>query len=288
MKDCCTKILWEGIIFFPLFICLFGCESATSYLTEVDENGEIQHNNGINISNALISTGVKGYAIDSLYTEFGFNKGKHARIASYKKGIVTYQDNGLVKDITWGNIHPEIRYSEVITYKYDSLSSKIAFNNNSFAEVIENYNKGKLESIARYRYFKSTGYLNYVILERAGKEPVTIYFKYPKDGDSGEYGDYPTVGGGIIIIEGDNHYKINLAIQKIENKGYVCNVLQYANAPLTNKYIINPDLYYMGVYGVPIKYLPDVLVMNSAVTEDDGTKVPVIKQVENCTFFYNK
>lgn len=287
MRDYYTKTLWRGVISLSLFICLLGCESVTSDLIEVDENGEIQDNSEINIRNALVSAGVKGYAIDSLYTEFNFYEGKYVRITSLKKGVITFQDNGLVKDITWGTKHPDIRYSETVTYEHNGCRSKIEFNNNSFAEVIENYSGGRLESIVRYRYLKS-GYLNYVILERPGEQPLTIYFKYPKGDGSEEYGDCPTISGGIVINEGDKYYKVNLAIQKIENKGYVCNVLRYANAPLTNKYVINPDLYYMGVYGVPIKYLPDVLVANGVVTEEDGTKNLVIKQVGNCTFFYNE
>lgn len=287
MRNYYTKTLWKGGISLFLLICLLGCESITSDLLEVDENGEIQNNSEVNIRDALVSAGVKGYAIDSLYTEFNFSEGKYVRITSLKKGVITYQDNGLVKDITWGNKDPDIKYSEMLTYKHNGSSSKIEFNNNNFAEVIENYNGGKPESIVRYRYLKS-GYLDYVILERLGEQQVTIYFKYPKGDGSGEYGDSPTIKGGIIINEGGKYYKINLAVQKIENKGYVCNVLRYANAPLTNKYVINPDLYYMGIYGVPIKYLPNVVIENGTITEGDGTKVSVIKRVGNSMFFYNE
>lgn len=285
MRGYYTKTIWRGILAISLSLCLLGCENLTSDLMEIDENGKEHNNSEINIRNSLVSAGVKGYAIDSLYTEFGFSEGKYTRILSLKKATAYYQNNGQIKDIKWNNEHPNIRYSEKTIYEYAGGRSEIEFNNNMFAELVENYKGGKLESIVRYRYQKS-GYLNYVILERPGEQPMNIYFKYPKADGSGGNGDCPTVEGGIIIEEAGRQYKINLAMQKLENKHYVCNVLRYGNAPLTNKYVINPDLYYMGIYGVPIKYLPDEIVANGVVTDLEGGKVSVINQVGNWKFFY--
>lgn len=286
MREYYTKTKWGGIWAIFLLLCLFGCESVTSELIEIDENGNQHDNSTINIRNSLVSTGVRGYAIDSLYTEFNFSEGKYIRIISFKKGTIHYQNNVFDKDIVWNKQQPNIRYSENTIYEHSGGKSVIEFNNSMFAESIENYKGGKLESVVRYRYLKS-GYLNYALLERPGEQPITIRFKYPKTAGSSESGDSPTIDGGIIIDEGGKQYKINLAIQKFENKSYVCNVLRYANAPLTNKYVINPDLYYMGIYGVPIKYLPDEMIVNGVVTDQQGKKVSVINQVGNWKFFYN-
>jgi hypothetical protein len=53
---------------------------------------------------------------------------------------------------------------------------------------------------------------------------------------------------------GGRQYSIDLSNE--ENTGYVCNVFGYVNAPLTNQYVINPDLYFLNIYGKPIDKLP--------------------------------
>ena len=73
-------------------------------------------------------------------------------------------------------------------------------------------------------------------------------------GDQPAYCIYTYEGNTIFINDNGNDYKIELSSE--ENSGYVCNVLDFAEAPITSQYIINPDLYFLNIYGTPIKYLP--------------------------------
>jgi len=66
--------------------------------------------------------------------------------------------------------------------------------------------------------------------------------------------NYKYEGNTIIIDDAGTEYRLELSSE--ENSGYVCNVLDYAEAPITSQYIINPDLYFLNIYGTPIKYLP--------------------------------
>jgi len=62
---------------------------------------------------------------------------------------------------------------------------------------------------------------------------------------------------GNDIIEVDDagtNYTLNLSSE--ENTGSVCNVLDFSGAPISTQYIINPDLYYLNIYGKPVGYLP--------------------------------
>jgi len=47
-----------------------------------------------------------------------------------------------------------------------------------------------------------------------------------------------------------------LELSSEDNLGYVCNVLDFAGSPHTSKYVINPDLYFLNIYGSPILKLP--------------------------------
>ncbi|MDR0385640.1 MAG: hypothetical protein LBH60_06145 [Prevotellaceae bacterium] len=59
----------------------------------------------------------------------------------------------------------------------------------------------------------------------------------------------------ITIQEaGGRQYTIDLGNE--ENTGYACNVLGYINAPLTNQYVIIPELYFLNIYGKPVDKLP--------------------------------
>jgi len=58
----------------------------------------------------------------------------------------------------------------------------------------------------------------------------------------------------IVIHEEGNQYIVELSAA--DNLGYVCNVLDFAGSPHTSKYVINPDLYFLNVFGAPILKLP--------------------------------
>ena len=62
---------------------------------------------------------------------------------------------------------------------------------------------------------------------------------------------YKYVGNTIEISDGGF---IELSTE--DNLGYVCNVLDFAGSPHTSKYVINPDLYFLNIYGSPILKLP--------------------------------
>ncbi len=57
-----------------------------------------------------------------------------------------------------------------------------------------------------------------------------------------------------IIINDEGEHRLELCDE--ENTGYACNVLGYAETPLTTKYVINPALYYLNIYGKPVEKLP--------------------------------
>ena len=68
------------------------------------------------------------------------------------------------------------------------------------------------------------------------------------------FNNYRYEANTIIIDDAGTDYILELSSEK--NLGNVCNVLDYANAPYTSKYIINPDLYFLNIYGVPVEQLP--------------------------------
>ena len=68
------------------------------------------------------------------------------------------------------------------------------------------------------------------------------------------YNHYTYEGNTIIIDDAGIEYRLELSSE--ENTGYVCNVLDCAEAPITSQYVINPYLYFLNIYGTPIKNLP--------------------------------
>jgi hypothetical protein len=100
---------------------------------------------------------------------------------------------------------------------------------------------GLLYSV-EYQYDRE-GRLGIVGIMRPGEADKWIYYTYPAE-DS------------IVINEFDGGDVYTVRLSKEVNTGYVCNVLAFAEAPLTNKYVINPELYFLNIYGKPIEYLP--------------------------------
>jgi len=58
---------------------------------------------------------------------------------------------------------------------------------------------------------------------------------------------------GNKITTSDGGY---LELSVDENVGNVCNVLDFAGSRLTSTYVINPDFYFLNIYGTPITKLP--------------------------------
>ena len=73
------------------------------------------------------------------------------------------------------------------------------------------------------------------------KTPVYVTYKYS--------------GNSIIINDGSgsNH---TLTLSSDKNLGNVCNVLDFSGSWLTSNFVMNPDLYFLNIYGAPIANLP--------------------------------
>jgi hypothetical protein len=96
---------------------------------------------------------------------------------------------------------------------------------------------GKLYYDVRYRY-DDEGRLSSAEINAQGGPYYTSY-KYKES--SVEIGD-------------DGAHEIPLGSEV--NTGHIFNVLDYVNAPRTSKYVINPDLYFLNIYGKPVGKLP--------------------------------
>lgn len=248
--------------------CVVGCEEIAPELTE----------GKVNMVESLINLGLKGYAIDSVYTGFDFYEGKSQRILHLRKGIVRRHPENDADMIQWNTSAPRLEYGgSFIFYAYNGIRSEILLNAYGFAEHVTNrYADGTFHSKLQYMYNEG-GYLKLVRLERQGMELAYISYLYEDE---------------RIVIKEDPEsilYEIPLyvkkegnEVRKAENVGYVCNVLYYGNSPLTNAYVIIPDLYYDGIYGTPFRYLPDKVFEKDGNTPDKTLLI----RVGNCYFYY--
>jgi hypothetical protein len=230
----------------------------------------------VNLVESLMKVGLKGYAIDSVYTEFEFYEGAYARITGFRKGIIRHE-NGTIQSIRWNGTSPSVEYGgSYINYSYEGLRSEIRLNAYGFAEFVTNrYGNGELQSCLEYVY-DAAGRIQYVRVERPGKEPVYVVYQYQDD--------------SVSILEENICYQIPLSVRdndntvrKQDNVGYICDVLRFGASPLSKAYVIIPDLYYQGIYGTPVKYLPAEMIESRSLS--NGTK-SIITRVGNNHFFY--
>jgi hypothetical protein len=257
-----TKSLWNEIIPILAFLCLAGCETVPNSLPDPDDPDGPTNNKDINMVDTIYAKGLKGFLSEGKnYTEFTYTDditSKHKRIKGMRKGTAAVEGN--IESVQWEATSPVITYggggNSAISYSYKGLKTEVVTNDNQHAEtVINTYGDGRMHSQLSYTY-NSAGYLTYVRIERPGQEAATVAYKYPDllnptDSDKIIIEEYP----GLV-------YHIPLAVNKnvpgkLKNESYICNVLREGKAPLTNEYVINPDLYYLGIYGTPYKYLPD-------------------------------
>ncbi|MDR1407662.1 MAG: hypothetical protein LBJ23_06420 [Tannerella sp.] len=264
-----------GVIISCALVYLTGCEAHMSPF-DYDEK----------MLDIIYERGFIGYSDDSVYTELVYDgNSKNIRIMSMRKGIIK---NSSGTDVIWKNEIATLRYSSGnadIVYSYNGMSSSIVLNEHYFAEsVINRYDDGRLHSIVNYTY-NTEGYLDVVSVERPGETGVFLRYKYPN----------LTAGDYEIIIEehpGPTVYRIPLAIAEDGsdthyNDAYVCNVLRYGKAPITNDYVINPDLYYLGLYGKPCRYLPDEMIEKSVQRDTSGAiRTTTITRVGNSRYYY--
>jgi hypothetical protein len=275
MKNYCIHFICMGVICFAVLSCLAGCEAHELPLPD----------GNISILDTIYAKGLKGYSIDSTYSEFIYAyNGKKVLLKGLRKGVIAGNGGIVMQE----NDNATVRYGEGsgdVVYSYGGKLIEIVLNENYFVENATTYESGRLLSKAGYGY-SSAGYLSTVRLERPGQTPVTIYYKYP-DLQS------PSGSDEIVIEEhpGQIIYRIPLSITtdrngqpaRQVNESFVCNVLRYGNSPITNEYVINPDLYYLGLYGVPFKYLP-----NEAIEWDTRSNMPTVPivRVGNNSYYY--
>lgn len=124
------------------------------------------------------------------------------------------------------------------------------------AETVKAYKDGALFYEVEYEY-DTQGRLWRARL--GGVEHVQVFAHYTYEEDA------------IVIDDVGTPFRIELSSR--ENIGYVCNVLDYADAPYTSTYIINPDLYFLNIYGAPVKRLPAGNVVEMCAENKQITRV---------------
>ena len=271
-----------------LFMMLVGCEITSSDLTEVDENGNRVNNNEIRIGSSLLDIGMTAYAIDTVCTELLMTrqKGGAVKITGFRKGTVVYDENGAIDSIAWDWRQPEVRYGYDFRYVWGDYEYRIlSLEDHGFVEDMEIWKRGKggekdrLYAQLTYAY----DYAGYISEVEIPNLETTVLFKY-------HYRDQMHYANSISITEvhrkDSTTYTLALAPGKIRNTGYVCNVLRYAGSPVTNEYILNHDLYSRGIYGTPVKFLPDAIIERSIYRDGVGDLRSVYSRVGADHYFY--
>ncbi len=187
---------------------------------------------------------VSAYTRDSLTTQLSYNS--EGRVAQYelysKEEFISKSSVRYTPDFatcTLGDTYYQIKWAATIG------ALRIA--------AVDAFIDGALYYNVEYSYDES-GRLKLVILSRSGEaEPIYISYRYE--------------GSLVKINESGKFYELELSSE--ENTGNVCNVLRYCEAPLTSEYILNPDLYFLNIYGTPMQYLPK----GQTVVRDDNGKL---------------
>ena len=282
------KMKTTYLLLLSFVLLLSGCEITSSDLTEVDENGNRVNNKEIRIGASLLDVGMTAYTIDTVCTELILTrqKGGAVRISGFRKGTVIYDENGTIDSIAWDWRRPEINYGYDYRYVWDDLEYRIlSLQDNGFVEDMEIWRRGKDGErdrlVAQLSY--SYDYAGYVSRIEIPNLQATIRFKY-------HYRDQSNYANSITITEvqrtDTSTYTLRLAPEKLRNTGYVCNVLRAVGAPLTNQYALNPDLYYLGIYGTPVKLLPDAIIERNIYRDGEGDLHSVYSRVGSDYYFY--
>jgi hypothetical protein len=186
---------------------------------------------------------VSRYERDTLKTFITYNNG---RIAGYKLHVrdvlvsettVSYKPSGIYCSLN--GIDYEIQLDNTI--------------GGSRVEHLYAHISGKLYYDVRYRY-DDEGRLSSTEINAQGGPYYTSY-RYSES--------------SIEVID-DGIFEIPLGNE--ENTGHVFNVLDHANAFLTSNYVINPDLYFLNIYGKPVGKLP-----HGSVIERSGNTLRIGK-----------
>jgi hypothetical protein len=140
-------------------------------------------------------------------------------------------------------------YIDTLLYEV-KLASTIG---GSRAFSVSTYKEGGVFYYVEYQFdISGKLFLAKIIIPSTGSEEW-ISYKYTDD--------------NLEINEGGIIYNVPLSTE--ENTGYVCNVYAFSEAPLTNKYVIHPELYFLNIYGMPIKNLPADQIVQRVGSNDN-------------------
>ena len=166
---------------------------------------------------------------DSVRTHIAYN---HNGLAEYAYYVYDSKKSQMGVQYTTGNIKCSI----------NGLDYEIVLSNTKGGAVIEELKAKRgnaLEYTVKYWYDQENRLKTAHI---SGGEAQAVYTNYFYEGNR------------VIVEEGGHHFPIELSSDT--NLGNVCNVLDFAGASLTSKYVINADLYFLNIYGAPITKLP--------------------------------
>ena len=179
---------------------------------------------------------------------------------------------------------PVYNFAKVTKCERDFITMQISYNQNGLSEFkYFEYNEFKSASVVRYvpgNIYCSINGLDYEISLSNTKGGAVVEEVKAKRGNALEhavqywyddqnrlktarvdgqdakavYTNYKYEADRVIVEEGGHNFPIELSSSN--NLGNVCNVLDFAGARLTSKYVVNPDLYFLGIYGAPISKLP--------------------------------
>ncbi|MDR3251313.1 MAG: hypothetical protein LBT42_06600 [Tannerella sp.] len=140
-------------------------------------------------------------------------------VVQHKPNSMNCTINGVYYEIKFANTHGAMR-----------------------AETITAYVGGVKNYTVNYHY------------DTSGRINQADFQKYETGKNTVSYNVYTYEGNAVVISDENGVHRLELSSE--ENTGNVCNVLDFAGASITSEYIINPDLYYLNIYGAPIRTLP--------------------------------
>ncbi|MDR0700519.1 MAG: hypothetical protein LBG28_15075 [Tannerella sp.] len=161
------------------------------------------------------------------------------------KTIIEYDSRKIIKYSLY--IDDVLASSTAVIYKPDGIYCTL--NGIDYELRLDNTVGG---SRVEHLYASINGEMYYDVLYRYDSEGRLSNTEINAQGGP-YYTTYRYKESSIEIID-DGIYEIALGNE--ENTGYVFNVLNYANTSHTSKYVINPELYFLNIYGKPVGKLP--------------------------------
>ena len=166
---------------------------------------------------------------DSITTQISYNQNG---LSEYTYYVYDSKKSQMGVKYTPGNIYCSI----------NGLDYEIVLSNTRGGAVVEELKAKRgnaLEFSVQYRYDEKN---RLKLAHISGGEAQAVYTNYYYEGNR------------VIVEEGGHHFPIELS--SADNLGNVCNVLDFAGASLTSKYVMNADLYFLNIFGAPIGKLP--------------------------------